>query len=78
MYSEVTNEELTRCSSYVADNADLSILAVHLGVPVEHTPTALLTMLKKWQQQNKPQAYKQTLIDILTGSGGAFDKAARA
>lgn len=78
MYSEVTNEQLTRCSDNVAVDADLSILAVHLGVPVEHTPTPLLTMLKKWQQQHKPQAYKQTLIDILTGSGRAFDKAARA
>ena len=81
VYSVVTDKELVICSSHISGDADLSILAVHLGIPPENTtnpPRDALAMLKWWKQQHTSRAYKQTLVEIFNSIGKGFEKALRA
>ena len=75
----VTDDELVRCSVHISGDADLSILAAHLSIPVDTTkpPRDALTVLKLWKLQHKSQAYKQTLLDVFTSFGREFEKASR-
>ena len=74
----VDDKELIICSYHISGDADLSILAAHLGIPPENTTNHALAMLKQWKQQHKLQAYKQTLVAIFNTSGKEFEKASRA
>ena len=81
VYSVVTDKELITCSYHISGDADLSILAKHLGIPPENTtnpPRDALAILKQWKQQHKSRAYKQTLDEKLNTSGNGFEKASRA
>ena len=81
VYSVVTDKELVSCSSHIIGDADLSILAVHLGIPPENTtnpPRDALAMLKWWKQQDTSRAYKQTLVEIFNSSANGFEKALKA
>ena len=76
----VTDEELVSCVRHIDSEADLSLLAAHLGIPTAtatNTPTNALGMLKWWKQQHTTQAYNEKLINIFTSSGSCFEKASR-
>ena len=75
----VTDEELVRCSVHISGDADLSILAAHLSIPVDSTnpPRDALTVLKLWKLQHKSQTYKQTLMDVFSSIERGFEKASR-
>ena len=77
----VSDKELVICSSHISGDADLSILAAHLGIPpgiTTNPPRDAQAMLKWWKQQHKSRAYKQTLVEIFNTSGKEFEKASRA
>ena len=81
VFSVVTDKELVICSSHIGGDADLSILAKHLGIPPENTtnpPRDALAILKQWKQQHSSRAYKQTLVEIFNTSRKEFEKASRA
>ena len=76
----VTENDLVKCSGYIADDADLSTLAVRLGIPLDSTTDPqryALGLLMQWRKQFKSHAYKETLINILSQCGKEFEKASR-
>lgn len=79
VYSVVTDNELVSCSVHISGDADLSVLAAHLGYVEDTTNPSrdALTMLRWWKQQQKSRAYKQILIDTFTSLGKGFEKASR-
>ena len=77
----VTDNDLVKCCRYIPDDADLSTLATLLGIPVDSTlgpQRRALSMLMEWRKQLKSQAYKETLIKIISECGKEFMKASRA
>ena len=76
----VTDNDLVKCCRYIPDDADLSGLAtlLDIDIPVDSTPgPQRRSMLMEWRKQFKSQAYKETLIKIISECGDQFKKASR-
>lgn len=76
----VTENDLVKCSRHIANDVDLSTLAVLLGIPVDSTSDhkrRALSLLMQWRKQFESHAYKDTLIKIISECGKEFEKASR-